>query len=448
MQNYSFYNPLNFPFISIILDFGQTKINYSTLKSYIFYLLRQTIKEIEIIIYYYYKDMKDIKLISNISNFDKRIKTYISKKKNKIKNFYAIVNIIKGKFILIIQNITEFNNSELEGFFNYTKSGIDNIFNFRLYNKYNLHLIRTKIMKEIVDNEKEFTNFDEIYNYIDLLPKPKITYIPISLSPNNKYAPLAYTSMLSILESKNYFTYIDFYLIIPENFSELNIMLINSLFYQYNFFNITYIHMDERYKNAFVHKYITNQAYYRFSLGTILPNLNKIIYLDADTICLSDLSNFYNLNFNGKIFLGKGLSQNKTFQKQIKINSGILLINLKKMRKMNIEKKVLNILNSGFSHPTLHDQAILELYLYEYVGIFPPKYNSYLLNHTETVKLIKNPKLYDKDELLFSLKYPVIRHYKGAEKNLNDDWYYFARKSKYFQKRSNNYSNIFKFSSL
>jgi len=46
------------------------------------------------------------------------------------------------------------------------------------------------------------------------------------------------------------------------------------------------------------------------------------------------------------------------------------------------------------------------------------------------------------------LKYPVIRHYKGAEKNLNDDWYYFARKSKYFQKRSNNYSNIFKFSYL
>ena len=206
--------------------------------------------------------------------------------------------------------------------------------------------------------------------------------------------------------------------------------------------------MDERYKKAFVHKYITNQAYYRFSLGRLLPNLNKIIYLDADTICMTDLSKLYDLNFKGKIILGKGLSRNKTQPKQIKINSGILLLNLKMMRKTKIEKKVLKILNSGLTHPTLHDQAIIELYLYEYVGLFPPEYNSYVLNHTEALKLINQPKIYKKDELLFSLKYPVIRHYKGDKKNLNDDWYFFARKSKYFQKISNNYSNIFNFSSL
>jgi lipopolysaccharide biosynthesis glycosyltransferase len=205
--------------------------------------------------------------------------------------------------------------------------------------------------------------------------------------------------------------------------------------------------MDERYKNAFVHKYITNQAYYRFSLGRLLPNLNKIIYLDADTIVFKDLTNFFDLNFKGKIFLGKGLSRNKTLEKQIKINSGVLLLNLKKMRKLDIEKKVLKILNSGFTHPTLHDQAIIEIYLYKYVGLISPEYNSYFLNYTETLNLIRNPKLYNKDELIYSLKYPTIRHYKGDKKNLNDDWFFFARKSKYFSRKTNNYSHVFKISS-
>ena len=252
--------------------------------------------------------------------------------------------------------------------------------------------------------------------------------------------------MISILSSKNPFTYIDFYLILPQEFSETNFILIESLFEQYYYFNITYIYMDERYKNAFVHNYITNQAYYRFSLGRLLPNLNKIIYLDADTICFKDLSNLYNMNFKGKIILGKGLNQNKTNKSQYKINSGILLLNLKKMRKIKIEEKVLNILNGGFTHPTLHDQAVIDIYFYQYVGLFPPEFNSYVLNYTETIKLIQTQTIYDKDKLFFSLKYPVIRHYKGNKKNLNDDWYYFARKSKFFSKVTNNYSDIFKFS--
>ena len=116
------------------------------------------------------------------------------------------------------------------------------------------------------------------------------------------------------------------------------------------------------------------------------------------------------------------------------------------MRKIQIEKQVLNILNSGFTHPTLHDQAVIELYLFKYVGLFPPEYNSYFLNYTESLELINNPKLYDRDEIIFSLKFPAIRHYKGAEKNLNDDWFYFARKSKYFYEKSSNYSNTFNFS--
>ena len=42
--------------------------------------------------------------------------------------------------------------------------------------------------------------------------------------------------------------------------------------------------MDDRYDKAYTDSRITQQAYYRFSLGELLPNLNKIIYFDNDVI--------------------------------------------------------------------------------------------------------------------------------------------------------------------
>lgn len=168
--------------------------------------------------------------------------------------------------------------------------------------------------------------------------------------------------------------------------------------------------------------------------------------MDADTIIFKDLANLYNLNFKGKIILGKGLVRDIRNKNKVYINSGILLLNLKEMRKKQIEEKVLKILNSGFKHPTLHDQAVIDTFFFKYVGLFPPEYNSYLLTKKETITLIRTTKIYDRDILLFSLRYPTIRHYKGANKELNDDWFFYARKSKFFQKKSMNYSYIYNFS--
>ena len=140
--------------------------------------------------------------------------------------------------------------------------------------------------------------------------------------------------MTSILVSKQINTYISFYIIIPKDFLQTNINFLNTLYEDYDFFNITFIKMDDRYNKAYISRYITNQAYYRFSLGELIPYLNKIIYLDSDTICYKDLSNLYNINFKGKIILGQVIVTNKSKKTgYYSINSGILLLNLKEMRK-------------------------------------------------------------------------------------------------------------------
>ena len=173
---------------------------------------------------------------------------------------------------------------------------------------------------------------------------PQLNYIPISFCPNNRYATLTYTSMISILSTKAFYTYIQFYIVIPKDFKKDNILLLESLYQQFEYFNITFIKMDNRFNKAFTSRYLTSHAYYRYSLGELIPNLDKIIYLDSDTICFKDLTNFYNLNFRGKVILGRLIKYYKGNKTDIfSINTGILLLNLKEMRKMKFEQKVLKI---------------------------------------------------------------------------------------------------------
>ena len=249
--------------------------------------------------------------------------------------------------------------------------------------------------------------------------------------------------MISILLNKNYYTYIIFFIVIPKDFNQVNVKLLETLYEQFEYFNITYIKMDDRYKNAYIAYYFTKSSFFRFSLGELLPNLNKIIYLDSDTICLADLSNLYNLNFNGKIVLGQILSKNKSRQTgNYSINSGVLLLNLDEMRKIQMEKQVLNILNNGGK---LLDQDIFNQYFSKYLGLFPPKYNTYLLGYNTLVKFNNGSgSLYDDDYLYFSFKFPSIRHFAGPKEYLSKqtEWIYFARKSKYFYKLTSNFSHI------
>ena len=352
-----------------------------------------------------------------------------------------------------MNKIINLEENELEQFYNYTKGKPNNIFKFVSSDKNTVYLIKSKILKDLIDNEIKFDNLNSFINYIFLIGNPKLNYIYISFSVNDHYSSLAYVSMISILTNKELYTYISFYLIIPNNFSDKNIDFFNSLYNQYDLFNITFIKMDDRYKKAFISRHITQESYYRFSLGELLPNLNKIIYLDSDTIVFKDLTKFYNLNFNGKIILGQVTGNNKSKKNHIyHINCGILLLNLKGMRKINIEEKVITIISKGFKS-YYHDQSLLNKYFYKYIGIYPPEFHTRTFQNYYRVKKwnYKSGNIYDNDYLYFAWKYPTIRHYLGRSKYKNNnfikfyDWWYFARKSKYYKKKTTNITNIFNF---
>ena len=446
INNYRLYNTSANSFLSIIIDLPRLNQINNTFFNFIEILTNQIKEDIQII--FLYNSSTCILWNNSIQTFfrKKNFQCFYFDIKDWTRSFFDLLNLIKGKFVILINKIIKIEKNDFYKVYNITLGNIENIFTLKIKNE-TFNLIRTKILRDIEDIGKQFHNFIDIVNYINTLPSPKINVIPIAFCLDDFYTYLTYTSMISILNTKDYYTFISFFLVISSDFSEENIRFIESLYEQFDYFNITFIRMDNRYEKAFINRYISQNSYFRLSLGELLPNLNKIIYLDSDIICLKDLSNLYNLNFKEKIFIGRIIYFNN-LNHSFEINAGVLLLNLVGMRRMKIEKSVITLLNNGF-HDSLHDQAIINNYYKKYIGFLPPEFNSITFSY-ENVKTRyeRFGGLYDFDSLYFSFKYPYIIHYHGdpQSKTYNEeDWYYFARKSKYFQRRTYNCFFLFFF---
>ena len=430
------YNYENKPSISILI------INFDIINSHTILskirmlknLLNQSIKNIEILISlkkntsFYFKILEFSRRNSKLKIIDSEYDIY--------NDTIKIIMKSKGKFITILNKCFNIRDSKLyEKLFNKTFGKINNFYEYKIENEVN-YLIKNKILKDYLDNELSFQKFKDLENYIKFLPNQNLNYISIAFCLDNKYALYGYVSIISILETKNYNTFISFYIIIKRDFSEDNKEIILSLYEQYDFLNISLIYMDDRYKNVKVINYLSQVAYFRLSLGELLPNLNRIIYLDSDVIVYNDLTNLFNTNFNGHMILCRKNPKEMKVQEMAKINTGILLLNLQKMRYTKFEKKIIKIINEGFVN-YVQDQGLLIKYFLNDIGELDEKYNLPTQGFTSLINFYKKNKiLYKCNYLRFISNYPTIRHFNGPKTSRNKinsyDWWYFASKSKYY----------------
>ena len=280
INNYKFYISSDNPFMTILLNFTIPEINYEyeTFLNFISPLYEQTFINIQIIFIYNYLTSYFIKKLSMESiTKDKNLEYYNYENKDWKNNFVNLFEKIKGKFFIVFDEIIKFGQDDLLNLYRNAKGSITNIFLYNVNNNKTYYLIRTKIFKNFIDSEEDYENYQDIINILINQPNSHINYIPIAYCPNNFYASLTYTSMISVLSTKMIYSYISFYLIINDDFTEKNKKLIYSLYEQFDYFNITFIKMDNRYEKAYTRRYLSKNAFYRLSLGELLPNLNKIL---------------------------------------------------------------------------------------------------------------------------------------------------------------------------
>lgn len=267
--------------------------------------------------------------------------------------------------------------------------------------------------------------------------------IPIVLASDKNYAPQMYITMLSAIKNKDKNTYYDFYCLIPKPFSKN----VQKKFYRLKTdkINIKFICMKNEFTDCKVTlNHVATPTYYRLKIAELLPQYEKAIYLDVDTIVLGDLTELYNTDLKDNYIAGVHSATAEMNYKHEKIqdmtkyiNAGVVLFNISQIKKDNMTKKLLSLI--GENYP-LADQDIINVAFNGKIKLVDFKYNimTYykdLMNNPETKKRFEE--IYGKENFENALKNPVIIHYLSNRKPwahkdifLDEHWHKYAMKSK------------------
>ena len=179
---------------------------------------------------------------------------------------------------------------------------------------------------------------------------------------------------------------------------------------------------------------VSKSAIYKFFLADLLPHLNKVLYLDGDTLVLDSIDSLYNTDINEDYCAAvKDYKINMEYKQQFfkKIvsahggyfNSGVLLLNLYLIRKNKICAQLLDYRRNGINF--FMDQDALNVKFRGHVKWLPPKFNfiasNFLFDKKRVeglygVEIPNGVDSFDKD----MKTRPVIFHITGVPKPWND----------------------------
>ena len=163
----------------------------------------------------------------------------------------------------------------------------------------------------------------------------------------------------------------------------------------------------------------SNEIWYKYILGEIFNNLDKILYLNCNTIIRKSLLPLWEINLNNKLIGAVediSFSKEKAMRANLKdkyyINTGVLLINLKEWRKLRIFRKTLiNIkkYNNIFEAEYTILNIITDLKKFE----LKPDYN-YMEDSMTNITCQYNNEYLD----LYNKRNPTILQYKISKTNI------------------------------
>lgn len=291
--------------------------------------------------------------------------------------------------------------------------------------------------------------FNVFYKNVDKTQEAtELKNIPIAMAADDNYTYPTIVSITSlIINSKNDTSY-DIHIMTQGGFNQENKQKLLSLQEKYkDKCTINLIDMKDRYKNAYDKGHITTPAYYRLSLSSVLPDAEKVIWLDGDTLIFEDLTNLINIDmedFYYKGFLDENVDGLADFgiKDDCYICSGVMLVNLKKLRQDNIEEKFEEFIIKNNNRLKQHDQTVINAVCYKNIGILPAKYGIFnfenLKKARDYVGILKNKNKYTIKEMEKALLHPAILHciwkpwWNNGNAHNQELWLKYAEKTEYF----------------
>lgn len=175
----------------------------------------------------------------------------------------------------------------------------------------------------------------------------------------------------------------------------------------------------------------TNAVYMRFLIPDLLPQIEKILYLDCDTIIEKDIQKIFDIDLTLYKYAGvidEIATQRSLLDKHIRdryINTGVMLMNLKELRSDNSLTKIIDLHQKNRTKLIWIDQCLINLYGHNETHLIDSSYNFQIFSES----LSKLKWLTIKDRV-------KIFHFVGSTKpwhswcreHLFDFWWSYAKK--------------------
>ncbi|MDR1354305.1 MAG: glycosyltransferase family 8 protein [Oscillospiraceae bacterium] len=223
-------------------------------------------------------------------------------------------------------------------------------------------------------------------------------HIPIAMAADAGYLYPTIVALTSLFETAAESTRYAVTIMVPGNFKMEHANKILELLRTYERHSITFVNMGDAFETAYMDRPwgvpVTSPVYYRLLLPQVLAEEPKCIWIDGDTVTLQDLQRMYfidmdkydiagapSLTFRSQSltsseFEGSELLRAYGIDPSRWICSGVMLMNLEKMREDGCVQKFLDCMDK---YPTLlhvQDESVLNVCC-PFIRALPLKYGMF-----------------------------------------------------------------------
>ena len=294
---------------------------------------------------------------------------------------------------------------------------------------------------------------------IELYPAFSERNIPLFCACDNAYALVCGVMLQSVIAHASAEYNYDI-IVLDNGISEDNVEKLKCLVSAQSNFSIRFYKMKPlMYERTFyTHSYLSSTVYCKLFAPSIFSHYDKILYLDADTALMEDVSLLYHAELNGQ-WIGAVLDYDIMARKRGELrrteklsmehigvddvlyqyfNSGLLVFDLAKCREMGAEN--LWLVSAQGSEFENMDQDILNLHCKGHVCFLDSAWN---VPHNVGVRkknMWRIPRLHYEKWLASDRKAPKLIHYSSAEKpwknpsvDMAQQWWSYARQTPFYE---------------
>lgn len=208
-------------------------------------------------------------------------------------------------------------------------------------------------------------------------------HIPICLASDRNYIQHLAVTMASILYNKAESDVFCFY-ILGNDFTEEDRRKIDQL-KSISDFSIKYLPVKEKIVSAFPispDDLVTIETYFRLFIPELIPEEDKVIYLDCDIVVRHSLAGFYTMEPGEDYILGVRDIDSRGNRRRMGtkryVNAGVLLMNSRKMREDRIVDRFIDYILNNKDKIVWHDQDVIAGALNERVRYVSSVWNGQL----------------------------------------------------------------------